>query len=560
MLHVNWCRAVDLGDYSAKLSAGYTVIALVAAFLAQSLYRDFFESVLKLSLSEEYSYILASLFTVLVVIYLSIKYVGFSYSIRVSKVLASASLTTLAVLTYLLSRFTPEYYVHLQGLSFALLFASTMVVVYDPVSPAHIIPMLTVFLLMPLPASVVDPVTLALSRVVGRLAAVVTGSKLLETPGYAMLEIGTPSGARSLSVEAACSGVVALGSVVAATPIIVLLALMGRARVGRKVLSLLAAIASALAIGFLGNLVRVLIVVYAARSTDIETAMNLLHYSPSVIYSSISALVAFLVVSKYSGLETVYAAKRRDAKNLDVSWSYILGVLALALAMVSAVSLAIPATESTLTPGGSSGLSIAVRDFESLLENPATYLSTKEVTYLSALREGYLARVLGALAVYRVSIEFSGDIYRGYVEFVDTPAKLHTWQLCLTVQGYRVTRSWSKSYGALQVGYIVAEMDEEKYLLTYALIPVIAKSEASDHKLFARISAFTPFEDLAEVVEDSTKLVLAIASRSTEKAELKTEAVSVLYVASYTLLALLATYLLLISLRHVFHRARPKGQ
>ncbi|MEM4551113.1 MAG: hypothetical protein QXG82_06725, partial [Sulfolobales archaeon] len=95
-------------------------------FLAQSLYRGFFESVIKLSLSEEYSYVLVTFTTVLAVVYLSIRYVGFSYSVRLSKVLTSAFLYTLAASTRLLSSFSPEYCVILQGLSFALFFVATV--------------------------------------------------------------------------------------------------------------------------------------------------------------------------------------------------------------------------------------------------------------------------------------------------------------------------------------------------------------------------------------------------------------------------------------------------
>jgi len=554
----SWCRAIDREDYLVKLSAGFTILLSVTAFLAQSLYRGFFESVIKLALSEEYSYILVSFFTVIAVVYLSIRYVGFSYSVRLSKVLASSFLAVLAVSTYLLSRFNPEHYVHLQGLSFAFFFVSTAVLVYDPTSPAHIIPMVTVFLLIPLPTSVVDSVTPVFSRVIGRVVAVLTGSRLVETPGYVMLEVTTPSGVHLLSVEAACTGIVTLSSVVAVVPVLALLASLGRARMSKKVLVSLVATASALALGFLGNLMRVLLVVYTARSADIETAMAIFHYSPSAIYSSISVLVAFLVVSKYGKLEAVSTARRGLTDKLDVSWSYVLGVLTLALVMVSAVSSATLAVESTLATSGSS-LSVEAEDFESLLENPAAYFSTGGVTYLSAYYDSYLTRVLGALAVYNVVLEFSGGIYRGYLEIVDTSAKLHTWQLCLSVQGYRVTKSWSRSYGALQVSYVVAERGEEAYLLTYTLLPTTVRSGVADYSLFTRISVFTPFEDLATAVDDSTKLIMAIAGEGGKEVELQTEAVSVLLTTSYSLLATLVAYLLFVSARHALHRTKPRG-
>ncbi|MEM2007537.1 MAG: hypothetical protein QW154_07895 [Sulfolobales archaeon] len=534
-------------------------MASIMGFLAQSLYRGFFESVIKLSLTEEYSYVLVAFTTVLAVVYLSIRYVGFSYSIRLSKVLTSAFLYTLAASTHLLSSFSPEYCVHLQGLSFALFFISTTLLVYNPASPFHILPMLTVFLLVPAPTDFADSIAQLLSRATLTVAAVLTGSKIVETPSYVLLEVSTPSGVRTLSVETVCSGVVALGSVIATVPVLALLAAVGRARASRKALISLAAAASAVGLGLLGNLARLLLVLYAARSTDIETAINVSQYSPSALYSFISTLVAFLLTSKYGEIGAVNAMKHGAIRSLDASWSQVVGVLTLSVVVVSVVSSATIIAGSTLVTGGA-GFTLEVASLDSLLEDPAPHFSTKDVTYLSVLYDGYLTRVLGALTAYSVSLEYRGRIYSGYLELVDTPVRLHTWRLLLSVQGYTVTKSWSESLGTLYVSYVVAEKSGEKYLLTHAIVPARVKTGGSEYRLFARVSVFTPFEDLARAVEYSTELVLAMVGKNTEEVRPNTEVVSALLITSYSLLALLAVYLFFVSGRLAVYRIKSKGR
>ncbi|MEM4831530.1 MAG: hypothetical protein QW740_03765 [Sulfolobales archaeon] len=532
-------------------------MASIVGFLAQSLHRCFFESVIKLSLSEEYSYVLVALTTVLAAVYLSIRYVGLSHSVRLSKVLASAFLYTLAASVHILSSLSPGYCIHLQGLSFSLFFISTALLVYDLASPFHVLPILAVFLLIPIPTDLADSIAQLLSGIIGRATAALTGSKIVETHGHISLEVNTPSGVETLSIETVCSGVVALGSVIAAAPVLALLAAVGRARASRKALISLAATALAVGLGLLGNLVRLLLVLYVARTTDLEAAMSASRYSPSALYSSISALASFILASKYGEMGGVNAVRYGASRSLDASWSHVVGVLAFAVAAVSVASLATTIAESALTVGGD-GLALEVADLDSLLENPAPYFGTEDVTYLGVLYDGYSARVLGALAAYSVSLEYRGGIYSGYVELVDIPVKLRTWRLLLSTRGYTVTKSWRESLGALYVSYAVAEKSGERYLLTQVVVPAVVRTKVSEHKLFVRVSVFTPFEDLAGAVEHSTELVLATVGKKVGTARANTEVVGVLLATGYSFLVLLAVYLLFVSGRLAVHRIKPE--
>ncbi|MDW8011237.1 MAG: hypothetical protein RMH84_06580, partial [Sulfolobales archaeon] len=289
-------------DYVVEILVGFTVLASIIAFLAQSIYRDFFESILKLAATEEYSYLAVSLTSILAVSYLSMKYSGLSRSIHLSRLLVSGLLVVLAVLVYLISRRVLEYCVYLQGLSFALLFISLATVIYDIKSPTYIAPLFTVLLATPLPAAFSDSVASILSRFVGRVIAYVTNSKLSELSMPTYIEVETSEGMRALTIETFSTGTDVLSTVASAIPAVLLSISIGRASWSRKAAVSAASIAAALAIGFLGCVLRVLAVVYSAQRVGVEVAVESLHYVPSAIYSSASALLAFYLVFRYCGI------------------------------------------------------------------------------------------------------------------------------------------------------------------------------------------------------------------------------------------------------------------
>ena len=102
--------------------------------------------------------------------------------------------------------------------------------------------------------------------------------------------------------------------------------------------------------------------------------------------------------------------------------------------------------------------------------------------------DAFLTRVLGALAVYRVRVVTISGIYSGYIEVVDTPARLHTWQLCLTLQGYNITSSWSESINCTRVSTIVLEKAGWRGVLLYTIIPVSISTSGDSTTLYTRIS------------------------------------------------------------------------
>ena len=476
-------------EHMFRLIVGFTFVALLLGFLAETAYREFFESITRLVSSEEYSYLLISLFSVFTVIYMSIRYTGFSYGIRLSKIFFIMLTTFISLAFYSLSNFDLEHKVQLLGLSFVFLFITLILLIYEPNSLSEVIPLLTPFLLIPLPTGFLDKLTPIISRYIGRIAGFLANVKVVEASGFTQLEVVSVSGeVTRLSVEAACTGIVTASSIVAVIPILLYMVTFSEDKPLKKVAIATIALFSAFAIGLIGNLVRVLIVVYATMKIGVEQAYTLFHYTPSLIYSTISILVAFLIVQKYCRFRPVFSRVTSRSLPSEATWGYIAGIFLLAILFTSVVSLVLMNVTTRGIDNNVNGLVVKVDDISDYLNNPDKYLSTNNVIFTNKYYDSFLTRVLGAFAVYRVGIGVGGNMFLGYIEIVDTPARLHTWQLCLAVQGYTVRSSWIDLINNTKITYISIEKDGWRGILAYILIPTIVKTSDGVFNLYTRIS------------------------------------------------------------------------
>jgi len=470
-----------------KLAVGFTIVSFLLGFTMETAYRDFFQSITKLAGSEEYSYIIVSLFSVLAVLYLSVRYTGFSYGIRPSKIILTTLIALISAAIYIASGIDIEHRVQLMGLSFALFFIALIILIYDLNTPSEIIPLLTPFLLVPVPAGFLDAVTPILSRYIGRFVGYLTGVRVIEMPGFTQLELITPSGeVARLSVEAACTGIVTISSIIAIVPILLYMISFSIDKPLRKLTIAAISILVAFTIGIVGNILRVLIVVYIASRTSVEQAYTVFHYSPSLLYSTLSVLSAFYIVNKYSHFQAFFSRVLRSSRFITASWEYIAGVFLVAFIFTGIVNFALLEAQA----GGIEQSYIAIRidDAQKFIQKPDEYLSSSLIRFSSREYDAFLTRVLGALAVYRVRVVTISGIYSGYIEVVDTPARLHTWQLCLTLQGYNITSSWSESINGTRVSTIVMEKAGWRGVLLYTIIPVSLSTSGGSTTLYTRIS------------------------------------------------------------------------
>ena len=88
---------------------------LLTGLAASSVYREFFDSIVRLASSEEYSYIIVSLFSMVITLYLSLRYIGFSYGVRLSKIVFATLLALFSLALYSVSTSILEYKIQLEG-------------------------------------------------------------------------------------------------------------------------------------------------------------------------------------------------------------------------------------------------------------------------------------------------------------------------------------------------------------------------------------------------------------------------------------------------------------
>jgi hypothetical protein len=464
-------KDVEYRDYLFKLIVTLIVFVGLLGFLAETTYRGFFESIIKLAQSDEYSYIIISFLTITITFYLALKHIEISHSLRLSKIVFIVILLLSSIITYSLAQLDLEFKLQLMGFSFISIFIALLLLIYEPSRICEIMFFLTPLLLIPLPLKLIDTLTLILSKHIDKLVGAISGASIEPI---------------RLSIKAACSGVIIVNPILVVTPLLVYIMAFSIDKPVRKITTLILSLSTTLLIGFLGILTRILILIYTTMKLGINHAYTLLQYSPSILYTIISTLIALYFVKKYLKFKE-YPHRNLLDLSLKATWERITGILLLAVIIVSSVSLIIHVFNIEI---GVSNITINANNVSDYLENPAKYLSTSKIVFTSSEYDAFLTRILGGLRAYRVLVNSTERQYSGYIELVDIPARLHTWDFYLVIQGYLVKTSWSSSINGVKVNFIVFEYNNQSSVLAYTIIPVIIKTKSRDFNLYTRVSLF----------------------------------------------------------------------
>lgn len=413
----------------------------------------------------------------------------------------------LALLFYFLGFVYGGFVVQFQGLSLVFLFLSLFVVVFSPVYARDVLPLLGLFLLVPLPAGFFDWLTPWLSRVVGELVGWFTGSVFVSGPGYGVLYVDSPVGVVGFEVARACTGIVTLSSVLSVVPVVLYLLAFSPRGLGWRVLAAVLSLVVGLGVGFLGNVVRVLLVVVGTRLWGPGVGLGLFHYSPSIVYAALAVLGGFWVAERVGGLSLSLPRLR-----VGVGPGSVRGVLGVLVLLLVLVGLFAGVVEAVNYVGGGGGVvrgRVVVPSFGDFVGDPLGYISGGDLRVVSSVEDEWLTSVLNALVVYRVVVESGGGVFNGFVEVVDNPARLHTWQLCLQLQGYRVLDSYSRSVNGSLLNVLVLEKGYRGFVLVYRLIPVtLVLPGGESHRLWVRVSLLAPGGE--GVVDELSRVLLLV--------------------------------------------------
>ncbi|MEM4717496.1 MAG: archaeosortase/exosortase family protein [Desulfurococcaceae archaeon] len=497
-----------LWEYRFKLVIGYLVILSILAVFIQTTYKEYIESILRLIFTEDYSYLIVSFLTIILVLYLSLRYMGFTYEIQVSRIIVSILLFVLSLILYRSSAVFLEYTVFLMGTSFSLVLIALLILIFKPLTMADTIPMLIPLLMIPVPASVLDFLTPVLSRFIGKLAAVFTQTRFVESGAFAFIEVEINGSIYTFSVEAACSGILTISSIIVVFPLLAYYASVSHEKPLRKIAVSISALVAGLLTGIVGNLLRVVLIILVAKHYNIDLAMSIFHYSPSIIYATLSVLISYALINKYAKIRYIIPRPLlKDTRVPYINWEYITGVLAVVVLISIAIQVAtIVVAYSSLSNQSIAGIVVRVDSFEEFTSNPSKYVFTGSARIANLIYDPFLTRAIGSLSTYRVAVMVNDTMYIGFLEVVDIPARLHTLQLCVSLQGYRVLNTWSESNGTIRIGYMLMEKDGVEYLLAYLLTPVIIKTPVDEHVVYARISLIRPHSKLADFLYVSSAL------------------------------------------------------
>jgi hypothetical protein len=205
--------------------------------------------------SVRYSYLEVVLFSILVVMALAIRDGAISVTRRVPplRVFSALLLSLMAMLLYVVSFLEPTYQLHLRMLSFLVLAWGLMTLLFRFDNVLGVVPFISIVALIPLPESILDNVSIMLSKHVGRIVASISSATYSATPLGTFLRVPTPSGTAVLEITFACSGILSLASVLGIAPITAYLAARPPAHALRKIGAFLVSIAIAVATVFLGQ-------------------------------------------------------------------------------------------------------------------------------------------------------------------------------------------------------------------------------------------------------------------------------------------------------------------
>ena len=447
---------------------------------------------------EEYTYLLIliplTLFTLFKIL---VKHTEVEDRFYPEKMLAGIISLVLSASFYSLTLLNPQYILQLSIISLALFIWGLIVVVlrFD----RWWIPLLVLiflFSMVPLPMDYIQSAAYELTPIVTKSAAAITGAGIVETRVYTALKVVDKDGiVRLFRVAPVCSGITSLLSIIALLPLILYLAAESVDPPIRKIIyTILAATSSAITV-FAGNILRLAMIVWIARSMGYQEAIGAFHSFPSLIYVSIATIVGILFISRLRlpGLKAKLGSiviKRVVKPRMYIPYSSILAILALFIILInvssSYVSQPVPTTS-----------------FTKLLSNPSIVVFNETNNALvKSIPQPIIGEALGALDVRTINVRYGDSSYTGYLELAENPGRFHGWYVCLTAQGYRIEKSWSESLHGLIINYMIILKNNRKLLLGYTIYkyPVIINNKETT--MYIRVSLFASTRNIDENIRN----------------------------------------------------------
>lgn len=482
-------------EYSRRILSMLTLLLVFVSllYIVERVYKQVAMAYIGLMAVEEYSYMLTLAPLVIVLFtYTLLKYfepVGLS----LERLLVYIMLVSTSLSLYLLADKAPQDTLILKILALVMVIWAFTVLFFRPRHGLpHVAVLILLLLLVPIPRGIIDPLSQSLSVVAGKVAAIITGTEMSSIGGRTIITVVDSGGfPRQFEISHACSGIISLLSVLAITPLIIYIVLTAQTTRNRKIATILLSILSATVVVFIGNVLRLAIILWATMHVNYKTAMTIFHQTPSIIYSAIAVVIVFLIINRLmpKPIEKTSQSTRHENK-YDVGiyrprTSWVLAVLVLLATALVYVSVAQVASLSMLTAEVT-----FIPSMPTFIKNVTHIVfNDTKVKILSDMPIPSLTTILGSTITKRIILEYNGVRFDGYVEVAETPARFHGWYVCLIHQGYRILRSWTDQ-GNVTINYMLVEKNKRMWLLGYSTYAYPVSTGNETEIAYVRISLF----------------------------------------------------------------------
>lgn len=402
---------------------------------------------------EEYSYIFIVIFAFFLFLALRLGETWVESEFRIGRVFVILLMLSTLLTFNVLSKIIVSQSIILQVLSLIFFVWVLTVILYMRNSLKKLIlPMFTLVMLVPIPRDMLEYNSLFLSKIVGNVVSVIANVPLRSLPGNrVLLDIVDKSGRIiSLEIVSACSGIVSVASLIAILPFLIY-ATSGESKVFRRIKAIFIGLFLGIIIAFVGNIFRVLLIVYITEWYGFNTAMEFFHYTPSMVYSIIATFIAFYAASKLCPNPVRRHKNNVVLSNVNFRRSIVLLMIFVLVSSISMISAGIVPVYASFPRK----VVHTVYSYDYLISNISGIVFNDKVHIIYEQEVPALMRALGSSLVKRFMADFGEYRVFGYLEFAETPLRFHSWWVCLTVQGYEVLSSWEVKINDTMVTYIL---------------------------------------------------------------------------------------------------------
>ena len=428
-------------------AAALVLIFSIVAYYLDMVYSYSFKSIVETMFSDEYSYVLVVIGMILLITLFKYRFIHLSFDIDPGRLLLATTLLILSFTILILSNLLDLYIPQFKGLSIILLLWASATYILDRESIKRLsYPFAALLFAVPLPREVIDPLSSSLSIYTAQLSSLLTGAELRideRLQAYIVTIMDNTGYPRSFNIAPICSGYISIMNILALSIIVFYFAWNSRLGLGRRILYIILLLGLGIIIVYLGNLLRVSLVLWVTRWFGYDMALAFFHQAPSLIYSSFGALIIIILSLKIFGWtgqkppNPVMNGGRHVYRRPNQLVIILIIILGLSLVM----NYSYPSVSAYKLLGNRGNYYTTL---DSLLKNTSsTLFSRLDAKVVYVRDEPALAEVLGASIVKRFGIEVNGTRYDGYIEVAESPGRYHSWSVCLVVQGCKIFDSWS---------------------------------------------------------------------------------------------------------------------